>query len=225
MPVCEHFSLRAVGTPLDPGDPIQWTSDHETKPKMPKCMFTISNSIGIGFLAQSWHITSRGMFAGSCIGVILMVMLLEFLRRTAKEYDRLLLRQHQRAIFAETSSSGSSTPQRAPAPPAAAQTNCCDGADSIESENNDPKSAPAVMTAARSAAFPARRTTRFRPNVMQQTIRALLHMLQFALAYFVMLLAMYYNGYLIICIFIGAFLGAFIFSWESVEVAVGGSGM
>lgn len=60
---------------------------------------------------------------------------------------------------------------------------------------------------------------------MQQTIRALLHMLQFALAYFVMLLAMYYNGYLIICIFIGAFLGAFIFSWESVEVAVGGSGM
>lgn len=27
-------------------------------------------------------------------------------------------------------------------------------------------------------------------------------------------LAMYYNGYIIICIFIGAFLGAFIFQWE-----------
>ena len=25
---------------------------------------------------------------------------------------------------------------------------------------------------------------------------------------------MYYNGYIIICIFIGAFLGAFVFQWE-----------
>ena len=27
-------------------------------------------------------------------------------------------------------------------------------------------------------------------------------------------LAMYYNGYIIICIFIGAYLGSFIFHWE-----------
>lgn len=163
------------------------------------------------------------MFAGSCIGVILMVMLLEFLRRTAKEYDRLLLRQHQRAMFAESSSSGTFTPPPPPPPaPAAPATTCCDGgdnADSIESEKNDlPKSSPAVTTATRAPAFQTKRTTRFRPNVMQQAIRALLHMLQFALAYFIMLLAMYYNGYLIICIFIGAYLGAFLFTWESVEV-------
>lgn len=25
---------------------------------------------------------------------------------------------------------------------------------------------------------------------------------------------MYYNGYIIICIFIGAFLGSFVFQWE-----------
>ena len=29
-------------------------------------------------------------------------------------------------------------------------------------------------------------------------------------------LAMYYNGYIIICIFIGAFLGSFVFQWESI---------
>ncbi|KAJ5544575.1 hypothetical protein N7461_006879 [Penicillium sp. DV-2018c] len=29
-----------------------------------------------------------------------------------------------------------------------------------------------------------------------------------------MLLAMYFNGYIIICIFIGVFLGALVFSWE-----------
>jgi len=49
-------------------------------------------------------------------------------------------------------------------------------------------------------------------------VRALLHMAQFAIAYIIMLLAMYYNGYIIICIFIGAFFGAFIFQWESVTI-------
>lgn len=41
-------------------------------------------------------------------------------------------------------------------------------------------------------------------------------MLQFAVAYFIMLLAMYYNGYFLICIFVGAWIGAFVFGWESV---------
>ena len=27
---------------------------------------------------------------------------------------------------------------------------------------------------------------------------------------------MYYNGYIIICIFIGAFLGSFVFHWEMI---------
>ena len=32
---------------------------------------------------------------------------------------------------------------------------------------------------------------------------------------------MYYNGYFIICIFIGAYLGYFIFGWESFNVNLG----
>lgn len=58
----------------------------------------------------------------------------------------------------------------------------------------------------------------YRPSPMEQVIRALLHMLQFAVAYIIMLLAMYFNGYIIICIFIGAFLGSLIFSWEPVSL-------
>lgn len=58
----------------------------------------------------------------------------------------------------------------------------------------------------------------YRPSPMEQVTRALLHMLQFAVAYFIMLLAMYFNGYIIICIFIGAFLGSLIFSWEPVSL-------
>lgn len=58
----------------------------------------------------------------------------------------------------------------------------------------------------------------YRPSLVEHTVRSLLHMVQFAVAYFVMLLAMYFNGYIIICIIIGAFLGAFIFSWEPVDL-------
>ncbi|KAF2240647.1 hypothetical protein BU26DRAFT_525870 [Trematosphaeria pertusa] len=133
------------------------------------------------------------MFAGSCIGVILLVISLEFLRRAGKEYDRFIIAQYTRSL--------------APSPPSAASSDA----------GNHAKNG-ATSSAAAAACTPVA-TQRFRPNVLQQAIRALLHMLQFAVAYFIMLLAMYYNGYIIICIFIGAYLGYFIFGWESFNIS------
>ena len=132
------------------------------------------------------------MFAGSCIGVILLVLTLEFLRRAGKEYDRYIIAQYKESL-------------PSPSP-------------SVSSARDGAKGAVAVAAPAL-----ARAPSRFRPSAVQQVVRALLHMLQFAVAYFVMLLAMYYNGYIIICIFIGAFLGYFAFGWESFAVGLGGS--
>ncbi|KAF4448016.1 ctr copper transporter family protein [Fusarium austroafricanum] len=146
------------------------------------------NTVDSCFIAESWHITSKGMFAGSCIGVILLVMSLEFLRRSVKEWDRYLLSQHV-AKFQESTGAVAGPP---------GSDNGKDGNAVVNCANPVPP---------------------FRPNVWQQAIRALLHMVQFAVAYFVMLLAMYYNGYFIICIFIGAYLGAFIFQWETLGAA------
>ncbi|KAF2649301.1 Ctr-domain-containing protein [Lophiostoma macrostomum CBS 122681] len=149
------------------------------------------------FLASSWHITSNGMFAGSCIGVILLVMALEALRRAAKEYDRFILAQHTRSLEASSPAGGASVSSR--------------------TDDNNKTAAASTSPACLGGA-----TQKFRPNVLQHSIRALLHMLQFAVAYFVMLLAMYYNGYIIICIFIGSYLGYFIFGWETFVVKLGG---
>ncbi|CAK7274395.1 Copper Transporter integral membrane protein that functions in high affinity copper transport [Sporothrix epigloea] len=120
------------------------------------------NTIDSCFISETWHITSTGMFAGSCIGVILLVMTLEALRRSVKEYDRYLVRQYRKKAQLT-------------------KDDTCTG---------------------------------FHPSIFQQAVRALLHLAQFAVAYFVMLLAMYYNGYFIICICIGAYLGSFFFHWE-----------
>ncbi|KAI1441551.1 Ctr-domain-containing protein [Annulohypoxylon stygium] len=145
------------------------------------------------FLASTWHVTSSGMFAGSCIGVILLTMSLEFLRRTGKEYDRYLVRKHNSAPIAAM-------------PPS--------------SKDKDTDSKDAVASSSPINPTP-RNPGGFRPTIFEQAIRALLHMVQFAVAYFIMLLAMYFNGYIIICIFIGAYIGAFIFHWEYMDAGRG----
>jgi copper transporter 1 len=126
--------------------------------------------------------------------VIVLVIVLEFLRRAGKEYDRYIVDRHRKTLSPTVSSSASS-------------------AERINSANKN-----ATTTVASQFA-----DSRFRPSILQQAVRALLHMLQFAVAYFVMLLAMYYNGYIIICIFIGAYIGYFIFGYESFAVGQGGN--
>ncbi|KAL7929412.1 Ctr copper transporter family domain-containing protein [Trichoderma chlorosporum] len=148
------------------------------------------------FISKSWQITSKGMFAGSCIGVLLLVIAMEFLRRLSKEYDRYLIKQHVAKFRDDSAAAAVATKP--------ANTAAKAGGESVKSQE---------VACATGIAMPP-----FRPNVLQQAIRALLHMVQFAVAYFVMLLAMYYNGYFIICIFIGAYIGSFVFHWETMTV-------
>lgn len=110
------------------------------------------------FLADTWQITSKGMFAGSCIGVILLTMSLEFLRRAVKSYDRYLIRHHE----ASSRGSDASSPVEHPEGETAGK------------QNGEASCAPVYVTP-------------FRPNAFQQAIRALLHMVQFAVAYIIML--------------------------------------
>ena len=165
------------------------------------------------FLANSWHITSAGMFGGSCIGVIALVMLLEFIRRVQREYDAYVLRrsssssrhlstfhgqkQRQQRLSGEDSSSSSSSSGAA------------------ADKNGDGKT-PRVQTAEAGVGDGgASGSGKIGGGLLlAQTIRAFIYTCQFAVAYIVMLLAMYYNGYIIICIFIGAFLGHFTFGWD-----------
>ncbi|KAI0906819.1 Ctr copper transporter [Ustulina deusta] len=141
------------------------------------------------FLSQSWQIHSQGAFAGLCIGVILLGLLLEFLRHAARRFDRYLMDQAQEDASLVAQGAG----------PADAS-----GSPNVKEHQVTQATAVPVVS--------------FRPNVIQQFIRALLHTLQFATAYWIMLLAMYYNGYVIICIILGAFIGSFIFQWERLDL-------
>lgn len=65
-------------------------------------------------------------------------------------------------------------------------------------------------------------TLKFRASPLQQLIRALIHAVMFGLGYLIMLLAMYYNGYVLISIWIGALLGKFLCDWLTVKFEIHG---
>lgn len=135
------------------------------------------NTIDSCFLASSWHVTTKAMFAVSCIGVALLGVSLEFLRRVSKDYEESLQRQFQRHAMAQLDN------------PLGCGTS------------------PSVHA--------------YRASPIQQVTRAILHVTQFGVAYITMLIAMYYNGYMIISIFIGAFLGKLFFDWGQYRVVLG----
>ena len=156
-----------------------------------------------GFLAESWHNRSGGAFAASCVGVALLTVSVEFMRRVGKEYDAVILRQFQRSVAAQ-----------------AADVKTANGSESCASN-------PRIVI--------------FRATPVQQLIRAVIHAITFGVAYIVMLLgesevlcnkledtdwasgiAMYFNGYIIISIFIGAGIGKFLCDWMVQRVTVGG---
>lgn len=200
------------------------------------------------FLSSTWHIRSRGAFAGSCIGVICLVLSLEFLRRVGREYDAFILRrarQRQMSIKGPFEGSRSASNVKdglrlseshpecscnCPPSSSAGPDGLVTMTPSVESSTTK-LAAPGAITAITSGGLHSVKggelTSRenletlppYRPSLVEQVIRALLHMVQFAVAYIIMLLAMYFNGYIIICIFIGAFLGSLIFSWEPLSLS------
>lgn len=155
------------------------------------------------------------MFAGSCIGVICLVCALEFLRRLSREYDRYIVSKATKSPFSSTnwasrvlSRATEYRPDRKDNTASATTERIVTGSTSKDDSDDDSGRLPG-----------ARPPTLLRPTLPQQGVRAVLHMLQFGVAYFIMLLAMYYNGYIIICILLGALIGAFIFSWDLGEAA------
>ena len=135
------------------------------------------------------------MFAGSCVGIILLTMSLAGLRRAHRHYDQRILSESQKHTKGQAEElSRSSDPEAS-------------GGSLIKGTYQNVR-AKALSVGKQSALQGGR------PNLGQQIVRSLLHMVEFGVAYFIMLLAMSFNGYVIFSIFVGAFLGYFIFDWQ-----------
>lgn len=175
------------------------------------------------FLAESWHVGSNGAFAASCIGTILLVIILEALRRVGKEYDDWILRGFQaRAAQSRLGLSQSGPSNTGPS-------------SSSSSATGNPKAAATAKVTPASAAWKrlggaagggvgAGRAVVFRASPLQQVFRAVIHAVTLGLAYIIMLLVMSYNGYIIICVILGGGIGKFFCDWMTRQYIVDGDG-
>ncbi|KAI9809846.1 MAG: hypothetical protein M1825_000279 [Sarcosagium campestre] len=122
------------------------------------------------FLSSSWHVRSAGTFAGTCIGVMFLVIALEFLRRLQREFDRHLLQGSRPALSSR-------------------------GRQSSDEEGSSPSGSGQSKQGTKITILPKFSVASgSQPKLWQHLVRSFLYMLQFAVGYFVMLLAMYYNG-------------------------------
>lgn len=126
--------------------------------------------------------------AASCIGVALLVVALEFLRLLGKQYEAMITAQLQRRGKAALAASAEIT--------------------NGTRQSCQPPGSPSIR----------RRKVVMRASPLQQTLRAILYAVTFGVAYIIMLLAMYANGYIIISIIVGAGLGHFLCAWLSCTV-------
>ncbi|WOO83796.1 Copper transport protein CTR4 [Vanrija pseudolonga] len=144
------------------------------------------------FLASSWHVRTKGQFAGSCLGVFFLCAAIELVRRLGRDYDRRLVASAAaRTVSVEDGSNGSGSPNK--------------GVSGV--------SGVPLLSGPGAGAFA--------PNWFQQVFRSVIYGSQFTAAFLVMLLGMYYNGYILISLFLGQTFGYFLFGRDTVGAAEG----
>ncbi|KAK6533692.1 Copper Transporter integral membrane protein that functions in high affinity copper transport [Orbilia ellipsospora] len=291
------------------------------------------------FLSKGWHITSAAMFAGSCVGIVFLVVLVEALRRGARELDRHIVRDWKKRALAAADGVHvnivrveKQTPNRPSAsapslPPIPATDGPADEPESNPVATNTTAIAPTTITApattpvvsttttapgttttttpscheektgekaqvttvatpteatpetpiaisdtaavagststspptssrtserdfpikpaqptttlhtlnplqkpivpskpktktrggllSRFCPYPSRASNTPRPTILQHMLKSLIYAALIGIGYFIMLLVMYYNGYIFFSVIVGAWLGNFLFGWDT----------
>lgn len=152
------------------------------------------NTIDSCFLARSWHIRTRGHFAGSCIGVFFLVMAHQWLIRVEKEYNIAILKNRSTMQFKDTEYDSKSS----------------GFSNTLGTISQDPMSAFIFVTSHRWLLLSFKNMTRL--NATEHLISTLLFTVNWGVSYIIMLLFMYYNGYIIISCILGALFGRLIFA-------------
>lgn len=154
------------------------------------------NTIDSCFLARSWHVKSSGGFAGSCVGVFFLVLASQWLHRFCREYDSAIIRKNLNSFLQEsdhTSSLYQSKEILAPSKPRY----------------------PLLYAVSHQWLFSNFNSQlRIIPSLFEHLVRTILFTLEWGTSYIIMLLFMYYNGYIIISCILGALFGRFIFTFN-----------
>ncbi|BGO97557.1 copper transporter complex subunit Ctr4 [Rhodotorula toruloides] len=144
---------------------------------------------GACFLTPSWRIRSTADYIGTLIGVFSAVVLLEFVRRLGREYDRSIRAWYNRREERALSVLGKTT------------------------SNLDLRTAGGEEEGVKDEVVV--QVPPFRPTNAQHLLRTTFHLIQFSTSYILMLLAMYFNGGVIFAILLGGAVGYGLFGRDT----------
>ncbi|SCU77636.1 LAMI_0A01816g1_1 [Lachancea mirantina] len=185
------------------------------------------------FISRSWRNDTRGKFAGSCIGCFLLVFVAQWLNRVSRQFDIELAERRKIKTLAQMSSKYSGD--------MGGSSSSLSKEETAELSNllqeSDIKTSFKALLATMSHTWYVRRTRAASsalpnccvaepfdvyPTILDHILRALIFTLQWGLSYIIMLLFMYYNGYIIISCLLGALFGRLFFNFEPL-VSYGGA--
>ncbi|KAF5629454.1 Ctr copper transporter family [Fusarium sp. NRRL 52700] len=181
------------------------------------------NTIGACFIAEGWYIGSGSKFAITCLGVLVVAMTSEFICRLSREWERHVFARdvgnpqeyHDPNAGIELAPLQPAAAQPVPAQPVPAQPADAQSVQSAGARSAGAQSAEGQPAAAQAVAYPPARQDRVPPflpgRVEHVFTRVIFHTLQHAIFFVLILVAMSFNGYVIICIIIGHSLGVLLF--------------
>ncbi|KAG7194833.1 Copper Transporter integral membrane protein that functions in high affinity copper transport [Scheffersomyces spartinae] len=167
------------------------------------------NTVDSCFIAKSWKVSSKGSFAGSCIGVFFLCIAAQWLHRFCREYDIAIGNKYvaRTSLMNGVSEEGS---------------NSSYDEKKLVNAGSSPTLAkdPLVYTLSHKWLFTWLTDATF-ANAYEHLVRTLLFTVEWGLSYFIMLLFMYYNGYIIICCILGTMVGRLLFTYNEPLVYCG----
>ncbi|KAK6455334.1 copper transporter integral membrane protein that functions in high affinity copper transport [Scheffersomyces xylosifermentans] len=167
------------------------------------------NTIDSCFIARSWHVKSKGGFAGSCIGVFFLVLVAQWLHRFCRELQRSFARRHalnrRAAYIADVSQSSEEELEKQ-------KVESYEGGQGDRSEYSS-HSTNYFYALSHKWLFQSDPQA-IRASPLEHIIISVLFTIEWGLSYIIMLLFMYYNGYIIISCILGALVGKLLFTYN-----------
>ncbi|ODV63344.1 high-affinity Cu transporter CTR3, partial [Ascoidea rubescens DSM 1968] len=163
-------------------------------------------SIDTCLISRTWKNDTKAKFAGSCVGVFFLLIAVQWFRRVMREYKRTIL-QNKKSQLANTNISSLSTKtnnfklQSSPIQDFLVPILSCLSHNwfwALNSQNAIVKNDNIYIY----------------PNVLEHIFYCALDTIEWSVHHVVMLLFMYFNGYIFISCMVGAMVGYFLFHYE-----------
>lgn len=185
------------------------------------------------FISRTWRNDTKGKFAGSCIGCFLLIVVAQWLNRVSRQFDIELAKRRKLKLLAKYNALKTEDAGESSLSDAATQS-----LEALIAESDYMTTFKALGATMSHKWFIAQKdedegfaalsgccstTLNVYPTPLDHVLRSIIFVLQWGLSYIIMLLFMYYNGYIIISCLIGALFGRLIFNFEPLTTC-GGSG-